>query len=136
MLKNSYSSYPRNLNIGYISAQSLCPSNSNSKLEEFKSTFSSSGLHIIGVSETWFKPGILSQALSLTNYKLIRNARPGNTNIHPKRADCVCMYISNNLQYKVILRGKQFDICESLFVEVFGSGCSILVGVVYLPSGR
>lgn len=32
-------------------------------------------------------------------------------------------------------RGKQFGICESLFVEVFGSGCSILVAVVYLPSG-
>lgn len=87
MLKNICSSYPRNLNIGYINAQSLCPSNSNSKLEEFISTFSNSGLHIIGVSETWFKPSILSPALSLTNNNFIRNNRPGNTDSHHKRAD-------------------------------------------------
>lgn len=139
ILKNCLSPFSGNLNIGHINAQSLCPSNSNSKLEEFKNTFYDSGLDIIGVSETWFKSDMFSQSLALPGYNLIRNDRPGDSNRRvnglPTRAGGVCLYISNNLQYKIVFRGKQYGVCESLFVEVFGNGTSMIVGVVYLPNG-
>lgn len=136
-LKNILSSYSGNLNIGHINAQSLCPSNSNAKLEEFKSNFMDSGLDIIGVSETWFKPDLISQSLSLPGYNLVRNDRPGDRNInsHAKRAGGVCLYISKSLRYRVLFRGNRYGVCESLFVEIFGSGPSVIVGVVYLPNG-
>lgn len=139
VLRSSISSFSDNLNIGHINAQSLSPSNSNTKLEEFKSIFNESGLDIIGVSETWFKPGMLSQSLSLSGYKIVRNDRPNlnnlNENRHPRRAGGVCLYISNKLRYKTIFLGKQYGVCESLFVEIFGNGVSVIVGVVYLPNG-
>lgn len=139
ILKNCLSSSSENLNIGHINAQSLCPSNSNAKLEEFKATFFDSGLDIIGVSETWYKPDMFSQSLALPGYNLIRNDRPGNSsqniNGQPKRAGGVCLYISNQLRYKIVFRGKEYGVCESLFVEIFGNGASMIVGVVYLPSG-
>lgn len=138
-LKNLLNPFPGNFNIGHVNAQSLCPSTSNTKLEEFKSTFCDSGLDVIGISETWYKPCMISQSLALPGYNLIRNDRPGDSNIssncHPRRGGGVCLYIANNLSYKIVFRGKNYGQCESLFVEVFGNGGSILVGVVYLPNG-
>lgn len=139
LLKNNLSSFSENLNIGHINAQSLSPSNSNVKLEEFKNTFFDSGLDIIGVSETWFKSDMYSSSLTMPNYNLVRNDRPSDVNrygnVHPRRAGGVCLYISSKLRYRVVYHGMQYGVCESLFVEVFGRGTSVIVGVVYLPTG-
>ncbi|XP_075163384.1 uncharacterized protein LOC142236018 [Haematobia irritans] len=138
VLKNFSSSFSGNLNIGHVNAQSLSPSNSNAKIEEFKNTFFDSGLDIIGISETWFKPDIFSSSLNMQNYNLVRNDRPDNIsgNLHPRRGGGVCLYVSKKLRYRIVYRGKQFGSCESLFIEVFGNNASVIVGIVYLPTGR
>lgn len=129
ILKNFTSSFCRNLNIGHVNAQSLCPSTSNSKLEEFKNIFDDCGLDILGISETWFKPNIYSSLLDLVNYNLIRNDRCS------LRVGGVCLYILRNLRHRVIFRGMQYGVCESLFVEIFGVESSFILGIVYLPTG-
>lgn len=129
-LKISVAQNSRNLNIGHINAQSLSPSNVNTKLEEFKSVFKSSPLDIIGVSESWFKSNIFSKTVDIPGYKLIRNDRPDSI-----RAGGVCIYLSRKLRYKVVFRSEEYGVCESLFIEVFGD-TTFLVGVVYLPNGN
>ncbi|KAI8124827.1 putative RNA-directed DNA polymerase from transposon BS [Lucilia cuprina] len=129
-LEDCLFTYTNNLNIGHINAQSLNPSNSNAKLEEFKSVFKNSPLHIIGISETWFKTSTLSQSLSLPGYNIVRNDRPDC-----QRAGGVCLYLSDKLHYKEVFRSEHYGICESLFVEVFGE-TPALIGVVYLPNGN
>ncbi|XP_037815951.1 uncharacterized protein LOC119612237 [Lucilia sericata] len=138
MLNKCLSSSSEVMNIGHINAQSLCPSASSTKLDEFKCFFYNSLLDIIGVSETWFKPHLISQSLTLSGYNLVRNDRIRNTtsnNSGPTRGGGVCLYISNKLRYRILFRAEQYGVCESLFVEVFGNGTSVIVGVVYLPGG-
>lgn len=129
LLKSSLSAHSDNLNIGHVNAQSLNPSVSNVKLEEFKSIFMHSSLDVIGISESWFKSDTCSQSLNLPGYNLVRNDRPDD------RGGGVCLYISDKLRYKIIFRSERYRVCESLFVEIFGNGASAVVGVVYLPSG-
>lgn len=130
ILQSNLSAYSNYLNIGHVNAQSLNPSVSDAKLEEFKSIFMRSGLDIIGISESWYKSNIYSQSLALPGYNLVRNDRPDRD-----RAGGVCLYISEKLRYRIIFRGKQYHRCESLFVEVFGNRVSAVVGIVYLPNG-
>lgn len=130
ILQSNLSAHSENLNIGHVNAQSLNPSVSNTKLEEFKNIFMHSSLDIIGISESWYKSDIYSQSLTLPGYNLVRNDRPDED-----RAGGVCLYLSDKLRYKTVFRSERYKVCESLFVEVFGNGVSAVVGVVYLPNG-
>lgn len=129
-LQSNLSAHSENLNIGHVNAQSLNPSVSNTKFEEFKNIFMHSCLDIIGISESWFKSNIYSQSITLPGYNLVRNDRPDED-----RAGGVCLYISEKLRYRVLFHSDRYRACESLFVEVFGNGASAVVGVVYLPNG-
>lgn len=44
------------------------------------------------------------------------------------------LYISNNFCYKLVFPSTQYGLCESLFTEFIGSGTSVVVDVVYLPT--
>ena len=53
------------LNICHFNAQSL---EANNKIDEFRSTFLDTNVHLIGVSETWFTSATNSSLVSLKGY--------------------------------------------------------------------
>jgi len=111
------------LRICHINAQSI-----KCKIDEFRYLFTQSGMDIICISETWFRPEDISTYCSIDGYKLVRADRLNH-------AGGVCMYISNQLNFKIIEKSDIDCEMEYLFVEI-GSESKVLVGTVYRPNNR
>lgn len=122
---------PNNLNIIHINSQSLCPRTSSTKLDEIRNVFDGEIFDVIAVSESWLKPFILNNAVSIDGYYMHRNDRI------VRNGGGVCLYIKNGIKSKVIHSVNDEVNYEALFVEILGTGSvSILLGVIYLPGGN
>ena len=66
------------------------------KIDSFKSTFSTSNVQILGLSETWLTPPISN---SLIDLPILRNDRNYNNvyNTQAKKGGGVCLYIHSDL---------------------------------------
>lgn len=123
----------RGLKICHINAQSLRP-----KIEEFRYIFENSGVDVICVSETWFKPKFTDFSISLQGYNVIRADRNGYGG--------VAIYVTKGIAIKVInriMRDVSVDIAnrlegqlEYLFLELSCERRKLLLGCVYRPNNR
>lgn len=117
------------LKVAHINAQSL-----NNKFDEFKYIFSTSGVDLICVSETWFHYEIQDGIFSLPGYRLFRADRKSH-------AGGVAIYVRNGISCIVKKSSflTSFDdsvanaSIEYLFVEVTTSRSKSLIGCVYRP---
>lgn len=119
----------RNLNVAHVNCQSISPALRSVKLDELKCILRDSGIHVMGLSETWLKPYVLDKSVSVPGYSICRNDRPSG------RGGGVGLLIANGIKYKKVFSSDNYGICESLFVEIFCESGTILVGVTYLPHG-
>lgn len=112
-------------NICHVNAQSLL-----AHLDEFRTFFEDSRFHIICVSETWLKPSIPDQMISLRGYHILRQDRVG------KIGGGVAIYLQNQLRGR-ILEHSDNVYCrkpEFLMAEISTDLCSkFLLTVVYRP---
>lgn len=111
------------LNIVHLNAQSL---NDFSHYEEFCHIFCDSGIDIIAVSETFFKPG---SNKSLNGYSVINNDRIG------KGGGGVAVYIKKGIQYKVLSlsEGQYNSKPEYIILEVKLPQATFLFVCIYRP---
>lgn len=123
-LNNIFSTSNNFLNICHINAQSI-----PRHFSEFESSFSSTLIHAILISESWLKPSLPSSLYPLPGYTLIRNDRVG------KRGGGVAIYLLASIPHKIILRShSEFSgTSEHLFVEIGFKGTRMILGVVYCP---
>lgn len=111
------------IEIVHVSAQSL-----NNKMDEFRYTFSSSGVDIICVTETWFKPIIQDSIYDLAGYNLFRADRETN-------GGGACIYIRKGIKCNVNFKSNSNSVIEFIFLDIFTSkDDKILVGCVYRPN--
>lgn len=113
------------LKIAHLNAQSL-----NNKMDEFRQLFTTSGLDIICVSETWFHFSVSDGIYQLPGFNLFRADRETN-------AGGVCIYIKNGLKCNVKLTSDNTSQIEFLFLEMITEDKNkILIGAVYRPNRR
>ncbi|XP_062714928.1 uncharacterized protein LOC134291327 [Aedes albopictus] len=100
------------------------------KFHELKQTFVDSKIDIICFTETWLNSTISDRMISIDGYKLVRNDRN-------RQGGGVCMYVRNNLSYKVVSMSSSSsnDVSgtEYLNVEIKVGYDKVLLGVVYNP---
>lgn len=117
------------LNICHVNVQSLIARNFT-KFHELKQTFVDSKIDIICFTETWLNSTISDRMISIDGYKLVRNDRN-------RQGGGVCMYMRNNLSYKVVSMSSSssndFSGTEYLNVEIKVGYDKVLLGVVYNP---
>lgn len=95
-------------------------------MDEVRRVFASSGLRVIGVSETWLKSSTSNKAVEIDGYKLLRNDRP------VKRGGGVAMYVRQGLHSKITSKSKDTS-SEYLFVKIVYKNTKALIGVIYRP---
>lgn len=113
-----------NLLLCHVNCQSLV-----AHLDEFRLFFNANHYHIICISETWLRPSITNDFLSLPGYTLIRCDRIGKT------GGGVAMYISNLLNITILAQsnGEYCKKPEYMIAEVLVGSEKILVASVYRP---
>lgn len=120
------------LKIVHFNAQSL-----NNKMDEFRYIFTSSGIDVICISESWFHPDIQNNVYNLSGFQLFRADRKSN-------AGGVAIYVRNGINciirktsVKIVPIQEQHENFENkieyLFLEISIMGRKILIGSVYRP---
>lgn len=125
ILSARIASYPKHLKIAHINSQSLI-----GNIDEVRSIFSHQTVDLIGISETWLKPTVLSHEVALPGFKLLRNDR---TN---KRGGGVGIYVRNGLKCNTLFTSPSEYAAkpEFMLVEVLFTGVErLLLGICYRP---
>lgn len=91
-----------NLKIYHVNCQSLF-----AYLEEFRSYFTNSNYHIICMSETWLRPEIGDDLVSLPGYVLFRRDRIGRI------GGSVAFFLSTSLHARVLMEFLVVDLSFS-----------------------
>lgn len=122
-LLNKVKRKPYLCNIVHLNAQSL---NDAAHYEEFCFSFMNSGVNIIAVSETFFKPGSKSELLG---YNVYRNDRIG------KGGGGVAVYVQSNIEVKILSSSpsEHENKPEYIILEVKLQSDKILFACVYRP---
>ena len=125
----------KGMHIAHMNVRSIV-----NKWEIFKTHFSSSNLHILGISDTWLNNKLPNELFSLSNeYCLYRNDRgwteTGNLNV--KKGGGVAIYVKNNLKSSNVefqhLNNNSRDI-ESQWISIRQPNCkTIIIGNIYRP---
>nr|CAH7738136.1 unnamed protein product [Callosobruchus chinensis] len=110
----------KQLSIAFVNVRSLVP-----HFADFSYFLESQDLDIVGVSETWLNSDVPTNLLNVKNYTFLRKDRVG-------RGGGVGMYISNNLEFSVVLSESSFTL-EELWVEVKLGKLSYVIGSLYRP---
>lgn len=111
------------LHIIHLNAQSL-----NNKMDEFRYIFTSSGVDIICISETWFHIDTQDITYNLPAFTLYRADRLTN-------AGGVCIYVRNELRCSIKVKSPGGNDIEYLFLEIAVTGDDkILLGCIYRPN--
>ncbi|XP_026328672.1 uncharacterized protein LOC113236727 [Hyposmocoma kahamanoa] len=123
-LSNIFGTSSQHFNICHINAQSI-----PRHYTELLDTFSSSSLHAVLVTESWFKPCHNSTTYALPGYILVRNDRP------LVNGGGVAIYISSSVPFKTISASEYVNVndIEYIFLEIVVSGVKAILGVVYCP---
>lgn len=111
----------KGLKVCHINAQSL-----NKKIDEFRYLFENSGVDVICVSETWFRPEISDATYRMNDFKLYRSDRISH-------AGGVAIYIRKNIKCKMVSRSASNDAIEFLLLELSNGVEKLLLGNVYRP---
>ncbi|CAG4960700.1 unnamed protein product [Colias eurytheme] len=125
-LSSIFLDVPRNFNLVHINAQSI-PAHFPDLLTSFLST----NIHAILISESWLKPNLPSSAYTLPGFNLVRNDRTG------RGGGGVAIYIRSHISYKLLFSSPQPpppNSTENILLEVHLSKSKILVGIFYSPS--
>jgi len=114
-----------NCQICHINCQSLF-----AHIDEFRSFFENSGYHIICLFETWLKPAMFDNMVSLQGYYLHRNEQTGKT------GGGVAFYVNEHLRIRTLGQSDN-AYCrkpEYILAEVSSEGSpKILLAVIYRP---
>lgn len=89
------------INVAHTNAQSLC-----NKMDEFKCIIRNAPLDVICVTETWFREEMSSVEFDLNGFKLCRKDRILKKK---KRGGGVCLYVKDNIKFKVITLDSQIE---------------------------
>lgn len=112
--------------VAHSNAQSINP-----HLLDLRSVAIENGLHVLGISESFLKPGFSSALVEIENFKLYRVDRIG------KDHGGVAMYVHESIPVKEVCRSAQPSIYtkrpEFLFLELSVLGQKILCGTIYSP---
>jgi len=107
------------LSIAHINIRSL-----SAHFDLFRDYVLDSAHDVIAISETWLSGDILSDAVFLPGYNLVRNDRPSH-------GGGVAFYVNEVLPFGVLDYTVTSDILEQLWISLDVDGRSIAVGVVY-----
>ena len=110
------------LKICHINSQSL----GGGKIDEFRNIFEESGVDIVCVSETWFKPDMPDNLYQLKGYKILRADRISH-------AGGAAIFIKSNIHHNIILKSPNDSDMEYLFIEISAADSKILIATVYRP---
>ena len=125
----------KGMHIAHINIRSI-----TNKWDVFKAQFSSSNLHILGLSETWLNNKLPSGLYNLSNdYTFLRNDRNWcdiGTNI-PKKGGGVALFIKNGLTFSEAdyshLNTNNIDIESQWVLVKQPNSKTILIGNIYRP---
>lgn len=118
----------RTFNICHSNAQSIF-----AHLHDLSTIVHSNNIHVLGISESFLKPGDSSTAItvSIPQYNLYRADRTG------RRCGGVAIYVHESISVKEVCRSAQPEIYsrrpEFLFLELTLGPVKILCGTVYSP---
>ncbi|KAJ1529557.1 hypothetical protein ONE63_006329 [Megalurothrips usitatus] len=120
---NKVKDRPSVLNLAHLNAQSL---NDSSHYEEFCHIFNNSGIDVIAVSETFFKP---SSVTSLNGYNVFCNNRIG------KGGGGVAVYVKQCIECKIlsISESQYSHKPEYIILEIKLQGTAVLFACIYRP---
>lgn len=127
LIQAKFSPFPKFLNIVHINAQSV-----PAHYPDLLSSFDSSVVHAVLISESFLKPALPSTQYSLPGYRLLRNDRTG------KGGGGVAIYLRSDIPSKVIdaSPGEYTQSAENLFIEISFHHTKLLLGVLYSPSSH
>lgn len=122
-IESKISNHPYYLNIVHLNAQSL---HDDSHYLEFCYTFVNSGVHVIAVSETFFKKG---SKVELPGYNVLRNDR------YNKGGGGVAVYVQNGISAKILSTSKSeySHKPEYIILDIEIANSKILFAVIYRP---
>lgn len=124
-LSRSLSPYPKKLKAAHINAQSL-----RAHIDEVREIFQPTNFDLIAISESWLKPTIHSNNVSLPGYILQRNDRTG------KQGGGVAVYIREGIKFNIVYSSPSEYSAkpEFLLIEISLCGADVLLlGVCYRP---
>ncbi|CRL05518.1 CLUMA_CG018503, isoform A [Clunio marinus] len=100
-------------------------------LDDFRILIKNVNVHIIAVSETWFKPHHNSNALNIPGFSLYRHDR---NNLSRCRGGGIAFYVKDNIKAKVVSKSRHNGLTEFMFLELSGmNNQKLIFGVVYNP---
>lgn len=86
---------------------------------------------VIGVTETWLKPNILTNAVDIPGYTFLRNDRI------EKRGGGVGAYIKKGIQYTCLMEkipeNQSLETFEHIWFEIKFNKQKLTLGVIYKP---
>lgn len=104
------------------------PGSLSNHLDELRGLINGTDLHVIAVSETWFKPKHNDNLLAIHGFNLLRHDRKN------KRGGGVALYIKKDLSHRIIRKSHPNAISEFLIVELSnGLDTKLAFGVIYNP---
>ncbi|XP_011877542.1 PREDICTED: uncharacterized protein LOC105567343 [Vollenhovia emeryi] len=113
------------LRLCHVNCQSLV-----AHLDEIRYFFADSGYHCICISESWLKPCVTDNMVSLQGYQLVRHDRIGRV------GGGVAIYVNNALHASFLCQSdnKCSGKPEYLMIEILIKNCAkVLLAVVYRP---
>lgn len=123
-LHRTLSPYNRLLKVSHVNAQSLL-----CHIDEFRTIFETSDFDIILISESWLKPSVNDNAISIPGYFIYRNDRLNRS------GGGVCAYIKKQITTSILyfsdntLNGRP----EFLFLDCILNCTHVLIAVCYKP---
>lgn len=93
-------------------------------LTEFFDIVRRESFHVVGITETWLRPGIESDILQIDGYKFVRRDR------FCRRGGGLGVYVKSNLKFDII---KTSDEIEQLWIKLFLDDFTVAFGIVYKP---
>jgi hypothetical protein len=124
VLKSSYA----NTALGTLRFCHANPGSAAAHIDDINRLFNGVEMHVIAISETWYKGWHANKRICIPGYRVIRADRKDG-----RRGGGVAMFIKSNLKFKVLARSSDACCINYLFVELKYHGNDVLVGLVYNP---
>ncbi len=106
------------------------PGSAISNISEIRQLFHNVEMHVICISESWYKDWHTAGHVEIPGYQVIRADRRDG-----RRGGGVAMYVDSNLRVKTLARSPDNSSIDFLFVEIIFHGVPIMMGLVYNPPG-
>jgi Reverse transcriptase (RNA-dependent DNA polymerase) len=104
------------------------PGSAAAHIDDLNALFDNTDMHVICISETWFKRWHTSKRIAIKGYKLLRADRCDG-----RRGGGVAMYVRSDLKCKVLQKSPDDCAIDYLFAEIKLCGQSVLIGLIYNP---